>query len=403
MKLGAAKTWLLPLLIVAAGIGIMMMLVVSRPKAKKDSPPPLGLLVRVVAAPVVDRQVQLEAQGTLIAAQQVSVQAQVSGKVVWLHRQLVPGGRVRKGELLLRIDGREYELALEARRAEVQRSRVELELERGRQVIAEREWRSFQPLDAGAADARPLALRRPQMESSEVAVKAAESALERSRLDLTRTHLEAPFNAIVQSENVEVGQLVGPQSPVATLVGTDSAWVQVSVPVEALESLAIPGIGGVSEGADAIIEESGSTQGTRRKGRIVRLMGEVDPMGRMARLLVEVRDPFALEAPAKSTAAPLRPLLLGSFVRVSFAAKEFKGVRELSREVLRENDRAFVATPENRLAIRKVEVVWRGPRSVLIRSGILDSDRIIESPVPTPTDGLPLRIENAPSRARSGR
>ena len=84
---------------------------------------------------------------------------------------------------------------------------------------------------------RALAQREPQLEASRLALKAAQSALKKAQLDLTRTTLRAPFNAMVVSENVDTGQLISPQTSVARLVGTDEYHVQVSVPVASLRTV----------------------------------------------------------------------------------------------------------------------------------------------------------------------
>ena len=88
---------------------------------------------------------------------------------------MVPGGRFTKGQALLRIDPRDYQVAMEQQRAGYNRARVELQLERGRKAVAEREWEvlsnsSSSPARSNTAqlsesddDGRALALREPQL------------------------------------------------------------------------------------------------------------------------------------------------------------------------------------------------------------------------------------------------
>ena len=75
---------------------------------------------------------------------------------------------------------------------------------------------------------------------AEADVTAARAALEKSRLDLSRTTLTAPFDCVVTSENVDLGALVTPQTQLATLVGTDEYWVRVTIPVSQLRWIHIP-------------------------------------------------------------------------------------------------------------------------------------------------------------------
>src|SRR5690606_11471235 len=136
-----------------------------------------------------------DATGTVVPARSVALSAEVGGRVTWMTPDLVPGGRIAANKPLLQIDARDYKLAVEQQYAAVDRARTELELERGRRKIAEREW---ELLGKGSGGDGNLALREPQMRTAEVAVKAAESGLERARLAVGRTKISLPFNALVQ-------------------------------------------------------------------------------------------------------------------------------------------------------------------------------------------------------------
>ena len=55
---------------------------------------------------------------------------------------------------------------------------------------------------------RELALRIPHRQKMEAALEAARSRLKEAELSLERTTIRAPFNALVQNESVDLGQLV---------------------------------------------------------------------------------------------------------------------------------------------------------------------------------------------------
>lgn len=395
----------LPLVVIAAGIGVMMTLVKTKPEAARAPQPQLGALVEVEAVRRGDHAVTVHAQGTVMPAEQVILQPQVGGRVTWIHAELVPGGRFRRGETLVRVDARDYQLALEAQRAQVDRARLDLQLERSRQDVAAREWELFErtspsaqsprsPPSADAPDAGEgsLALREPQVRTARVAVSAAESGLQRAQLDLSRTTLTAPFDGFVKQEQVDRGQLVTPQSQLATLVASDRFWVQVSIPIEALASIRVPGVGASREGSSARVWQDVGSERIDRSGRVVRLMGDLDPAGAMARVLVEIDDPLGL----RSEDAGL-PLLLGAYVDVEIEARPLSGVVELARAALRDDDKVWVVGEGNRLEIRSVRVVWRGPDSVYVREGLEPGERIVTSRIPSPIDGMRLRVAGEPT------
>src|SRR5690606_26729940 len=121
--------------------------------------------------------------------------------------------------------------------------------EKMQHAVAKDEWRIIGE-DARATDeGRAIALREPQLATAEATLAAAKSAQERAQLSVGRTGVSAPFNAWVQSESVELGQLVGPQNQLATLIGTDAYWIQVAVGIEKLPVLAIPGLRGATTGS----------------------------------------------------------------------------------------------------------------------------------------------------------
>lgn len=397
----------LPLLVVALGIGVFRGLVESKPEAQRAERAVEGALVEAITVEPRQHEVNLIAQGTVIPARRVIVQPEAAGRITWLNPALVPGGRLRKGEKLARIDAREYELAVEARRAEVSRARTELRLERSRQSVAEKEWQMFGERENATAateeEGGVLALRQPQLETAKVAVESAQSALNQAELTLSKTTIVAPFNALVVQETAELGQLVTQQAQLATLVGTDQFWVQVAIPVEALGAIDIPGVRGQGEGSLARVYQQVGTTRIEREGRVVQLLADLDAGGAMARILVAIDDPLGLTRPDGEL-----PMLLNSYVSVEIGARPIENAFEIPRAALREGSRVFVVTAENTLGIRPVTIVWRREKSVIVSSGIAPGDRVITSRIAAPAEGMPVRVAEtsgaaSPSREEASR
>ncbi len=393
---------LIPIVIIAAGFGLMRVLLAAKPEAEKVARPTPGAMVEVVAAEVSRQPVSVRASGTVIAAQQISLVSEVGGRVVSVSRELIPGGTVKKGEMLLRIDPRDYQLALEQQAAQVDRVHTELRLEQSRKKVAEREWELLGESDAPADGS--LALRDPQLKTAEAALKAAQSGVKQAELAVSKTVLRAPFNALVQQKQVDVGQLVGPQVSLATLVGTDAFWVQVSIPVDRLSWIDVPGVGASpGEGAEVVVQQRLGRELIERRGRVKRLLGELDPVGRMARLLVEIRDPLGLAAAEERGL----PLLLGAYVDVVIEGHDTAEVVRLPRLALREGNKVYVLGAKQTLEVRSVEVVWREADDVLVRNGIGQGDKVIVSPLPVAVEGMKLRTadtvaaESPPAAAAS--
>jgi RND family efflux transporter MFP subunit len=410
---------LVPIAVLALGAVALVLLVKSRPTPKKEPRQERGALVEVVPVRSVNERLRVTAHGSVVPAEQVVLVPEVTGKIVWQSRSLVPGGRFKKGEMLLRIDARDYHLMANQQSAAVERARAELTIEESRKELAKEEWQIIGGEQGGSELGKKVALREPQRQAAEAALESAKNARSQAELAISKAAIRAPFNGFVKSEQVDEGQLVSPATQLATLVGSDAFWVQVSIPVDKVPYLDVPGLN-VADGQGALATASQDVGGQRveRRGRVVRLLGDLDPVGRMARLLVEIEDPLDLRAGAKkkrerrapapgsragagpasdtSTAdgqvrAAKLPILLGAFVDVAIDAREVQDVREVPRLALHGGDQVYVYGKNDRLEIRKVEIVWRGDETVLVRSGLEPGENVIVSRLPNAVSGMRLR------------
>lgn len=382
---------ILPILILAAAIASTAFMMANRIVPERLEVVEQAVAVEVTAIAHTTEQVRVRAQGTVTAAQQVQVRPEVAGRIVELSPSLVPGGLFTAGETIASIDERDYQIQLVARQEAVAQTRLALRQEQAWQAVAEEEWELLEASIPAEESNRDLALHIPQIEQAEAAIAAAEGALAKAELDLERCTVTAPFNAVVIREQVDRGQLVNPQTEIATLVGTDAYWVRVSLPVEHLEWIEIPGREGRRGSSATVTHRAGAVE-NRRQGRIERLLGNVDPAGRMARLLIAIEDPLG---------GPDLPLLLGSYVTVEIHGRMIDDAISIPRRALREihlDDTAgaregfWIMDGDDRLATYQAEVLWRGEETVIIANGLADGERLITSSIATPIEGMKLSV-----------
>jgi len=236
-----------------------------------------------------------------------------------------------------------------------------------------------------------LALRKPHLQKAQAELKAAQAILDQERKNLERTVIAIPFNAMVSEVAVDVGSQITAQTPLATLTGTDRYWVQTSIPVDRLNWIKVPAKNG-ENGADAIVyQNSGTPANLRWQGQVVRLLGDLDPKGRMARILIAVDDPLHLTQNPQTG----RPLLLGAYVHTDIAGRQLSQVIRLPRSIVHANDTVWVLTDKGTLSLRTVSIIWRDTDAVLINQGIQAGEQIIVSDLSTPVDGMQLRTDSA--------
>ena len=379
-----------PVLVLAAALFGARTLVAGRERPPQVPPERTATLVEVVSAVEEERSVGISGQGTVVPARRVSLAPQVTGRVAALHEHLVVGGLVSEGDTLLRIERDDFSLAIAERQSARDQAEATLMIEQGRQEVATQEWGLYRDLFDVEPDDDALATRQPQVRAAEVAVEAAEARLQRAQLDYQRTTLRAPFDAVVQSESVELGGLVGPSTPVASLVDTTAFWLEVAVPYDALHRVAVPGVN-AEVGSQATVRFEAFGGLVERAARVIRMRSELQGNGRMAVIVVEVEDPLELQRPVGDR----RPLLLGAFVDVTLdGTRSIRGVR-VPRVAIRNGDTAWVAGEDGALEIRTLEIVERGVDSVLVAGGVAAGEAIIVSRLGGVSEGMRVRTGDA--------
>ena len=369
--------------IIGGGIAGAKHLIRTRKKAEKVKtiiPPTIVETVRTKKFNVI---VNVPAMGTVLPALEVTITPEVTGRIVDRSPNLVAGGKLDKGETIVRLDDREYNLAVKQQEAAVERAWFDIKVEEGRQVIAKREWELVGSKQPASRVSKELTLRKPHLENARAALSSAQSGLERAKLNVERTLLKSPFNAIVVEEFVDIGQVVTLQTKVARLVGRDRFWVRAALPVEKLSWFDLPDKEGNNGALVTIRQDTGEGTAIVKEGRVVRLLSDIDPAGRLARVLIAVDNP--LEGPGL-------PMLLGAYVSVEIRGKELKEIIAIPRKALQQGDRVYVMNEEDKLDIRKVEILWRRRDDVLIKSGVNAQERIVISRIATPLPNMQLRV-----------
>jgi len=383
------------LIILSVGVGTASYLKNSAPRTKKRLPTKPTPVVQVETVQPSGYQIVVTAMGTVIPDREIVLKPRVSGEIVEIHPEFTEGGIFKKGMKVLQIDPKDYELNLAQKQSAVTDTEYSLKLEMGHQEVAKREWELLTGNNPAQDMEKELALRKPHLDKARADLAAAEADLKKAMLDFKRTHIMAPFNAIVRSKTVDLGSQVTPQEPLAELVGTDAYRIQTSIPSDRLGWIQIPGQAGDSGSTARIIYD----QGHECSGTVTRLMGDLSTQGRMARILVKVTDPLGLKA--SSQRRP--PLLIGEYVRVEIQGRKLDSVFQIPRTALRDNSSVWIAGENQTLEIRKVRPVWRDADIVLLKDDLKPGEHVIVSDLPAPVQGMTLRVDVSKSQIKNDR
>jgi RND family efflux transporter MFP subunit len=388
---------LFPLLLLAGAGATAFVLMSTAPEVKRTQAERRLPVVSAVAIKrgAYDRTV--EAYGTVLPAQEVTVFPEISGRIIEIHSDLEPGGIVAEGDVLIRIAPEEYELAVQRAEGALAEAEAALEVEQGRQLVAEREWELFGKELPESELGQTLALRQPQLRQAEARIASARSLVERAKLDLARTTIRAPFDALVIDEAADIGQQAAPGSPVASLAGTDAFWIQASLPTSRLAAVLQAGQG---LSTVRIHREGASRDEPPIEGTLVRHTGRVDPEGRMAELLIEVSDPLAISGDHPAHL----PLSLNSYVRLELDGGKIEDALIIPRKAMRENGEVWVMDTENVLQVRVAEILWRQGESLAVNDVFTAGDRVVVSPLADLLPGMEVRLpDESPAPNESAR
>jgi len=388
---------LIIILALAAAVGLYS----TSPETKRSVPKRPVPLVETVEILPGKENVFIEAFGTVVPARSITLQSEVEGRIISQNPELIPGGLINMDDMLVQVDPADYELAVHQYRAELEEANFEFDLEKGKQVIAGREWTLMEKEIKTDEAGKSLALREPHLRLAKAKVDKAQSRLAAAELALKRTAVKSPFNAIVLEEFIDKGQLVNRQTPLATIVGTDQFRVQASVPVSVLQRIAAPEKTGQRGQSAEIMFEPVSGTPVIRSGHVLKIMGDLDPEGRMARLLIAIDDPLNLHSGSASDRTKGN-ILLGSYVKVMINAGSFNNVYTIPRQALREGDVIWVKDSDDTLQMRQVNVIWRRKDNVLANVELDPDEELILSRLQSPLPGIKVKSRIQGSKGERG-
>ncbi len=387
--------------VVSAGFLTMRRLVESRPKVEAVERPERAWPVRAATIAIADIQPELRLFGEIVAGRSVELRALVAGEILKVGENFVDGGAVRAGEMMVTIDGFDYQIALEERQAQLAEAEARVgeliarqkslrdALKRDREIVAllrrnlkraqdlkQRGSGTDRALDTARLDLtrqlqtmsnreNELNAERARLEQQKALIRRLRVGVRRLERDLTRTELKAPFDGYLFDIAAEVGKRLSLNDRVARLIDAGRLEARLHLSNSQFGRLTGDGesligrpadvhwrIGGREESAKAMIDRVAPT--------IDAASGGVNVFARLA---------------GGALAQPIRP---GAFVTVTLADRKFVNVVRLPESALFDDDTVY-AIVDNRAQPRQVTLVARQGNDVLLRGDLRNGERVIAS------------------------
>ena len=436
--------------ILAVSVGAMVLLASQREEPAKAAVRERPIRVDVQTAAFENVQVSIVGYGEARARDTVVIAAEIPGRVVEIHPRLDAGEVIPRGEVLFKIDPRDYQARFDENSATVQQMRSTIErwkkqfvidrdrldtLARSRE-LADAEYNRVKQLFevdqvgtqsavdgaeramnvakdqydqlAQVVDLYPLRIRE-----SEDGLVSAEAMFSMAQANLERTVVYAPFNARIKEVKLEQGQYVAPGAQVLTLA--DDSIVEVSVPLDSRQARQwLRFDAPVAQAAEAKTAWFSALENVevevfwtedeanyQWKGRVSRVE-KFDAETRQLTVVVQVSG-----ADAQNTDAGRLPLVEGMFCKARIPGRVAENVVKLPAECVGFDRDAsgfrsvYVAAPADGGALRlktvKVKESHMEGQDMYISEGLNPGDLVITTRLVNPLENSlvePLNIEH---------
>lgn len=358
---------LLIVVILAAAIAAVVVMTSMRPQPPRKERVDLDPLVEVQVLEAMTEQFEVASQGTVAPRTETVLSAEVSGTVTWISPDFVAGGRFQKGEVLLRIDPTNYDVALKQAEALVKQRQIEFD---------------------GAAKLRSQGYRaEAEYASAAAALASAEAELVRAQRNLERTYIRLPYTGIVRAKETDLGQFVNPGTRLGVTFATDVAEVRLPLTDTDLAFIDLPAAGNSGVDADGPSVTLSAIQKGRRmewQARIVRTEGVVDEKSRVTYAVASITDPYGLRSDTAQ-------LPMGTFVAATIQGRVAEDIIRIPRAVVRGSDQVVFVDEENRIHVRTVDIARADADFVYVRGGASPGERIVLTALESPINGMAVR------------
>ena len=382
------KRILIPLGIIITGILIFLVMgsMATKPE-KKDiiKKPPIVEVFNVSSGTVV---FEIESQGSIAPRTETTLVSEVSGQIKKVSEKFVVGGFFKKGEQLLEIDPISYEVALLQSQARLDGANAKLVEERARGKQAAREWSLT---GRSSKNAPILALRKPQLQQAKADVKAAKADVKNAEIKLQRTKITAPYDAMLKSKMVDIGQYVTTGTQLAATFAVDYAEIRLPIKEQDLAYIDIPAMGVLNQKGSQV-ELSTFQAGKIRKWStfITRSEGIVDATSRVNYVVAKIDDPYGLLSENKM----MEPIRIGTFVKARILGIEMDNIISIPRKAVHGENEIYLLDKDRKLNLSKVDILRSDSNNIYISTGLSDGEQVVLTKLATAVDGMKLRIKD---------
>lgn len=363
--LGLILRALFPMILL--GLGIYAYTLLSK-EQEQEPPPPAEfkpIRTRVVTLEVKDHPIIIRSNGMVQSHNEAPISAEVSGRVVEISPAFEVGSYFSKGDLLVRLDSRDYETNLAIAEAQEQGAKSAVQLA---QLNHERSKKLLKRKVATQAVVDQAAATHAQTKAQ---LDQATAQVEQAKRDLERVRITAPFDGRVRAKTVGLGQSVAAGTPLGQIFAVDYAEVRLPISSNKLQYVTLPELA-TDPPVDVELRDGiNPANETVWQGQIVRTEGTLNADSLELFAIARVDDPYG----RKTNQTPLR---IGQPVVAAIKGKVLHDVVLLPRDAVWQLDRInLVDKEELTLHSETIVPIWTDEQHVYVQDAAIDSQKLL--------------------------
>ena len=336
------KVSLLVTALSVAGLGAAMVYsgspVQAEPVAKVAAPEVQRMEVGVVTTSSALEQAVVISSSEVRARNELSLTAEVTGRIQSLTPEFDSGTKVEKGTVLVQVDDVSYRKNLATAKTALANANVSL-LEAKREANqAEKEWK-LSGLQ-GEPDS-PLVLKQPQLAAAQASYDEALATVTSAQRDLDNTRVVVPFDAYIISRNVSEGSVIQSGAVLGEIYSLDQ--VEVTLPLSARQWQLLP-----EDTSSIKVSLKDQETGYIWQATVSRIEQHMNSENRQRSLVVSVSQPFSQQ----------QVLYPGSFVTATVSGKSLDNVMAIPASALTSKKQIWTVNDNGQLSSESVDVAF---------------------------------------------
>ncbi len=305
--------------------------------------------------------------GEVKARWNTTLKARMHGEVLSISKHIQVGKRVKAGEVLFTFDNHRYQTRLAEAKNQIAQAELLLQTEKEQAKLARSDWK----LTRRKGNPSSFALRVPQIKAAQSQLDLAKASLSEINKTGSYAKIKAPYNGIVVSRSVNLGDVVEAGQPLAELISSDTLDITLKLDEQQWEML-----GGQWQGqavdifaVNGIHPKDPKKQNPQWKAIIERDGGTVDSKSRQHILHLEL----------SSADKPLA----GTFVRVEITGKKLSNLLQIPQSSLTPQGRVWFVDTDNKLRRFKAKSLFSKGENIFVNAPLLSEPLLKDTSLKT--------------------